>query len=193
MNAAIIFWVLLLFFTGLLIVLFRTVQIQFRGFLTDLPSGRQWKGVVQVGWNRSGIKIRSQEGLLVQVGPYHHPWFSFKRPIKARSSRQRSKSFKRIRKRISTGEWIALIRKTLRFQSMTLTGQMGFTNPMTTGIVFGVLSALKHGFSSSGFQIQVEPQFSDLPNTKLEGKIGLQFRPIIVLWHGGRTLIKFRR
>ncbi|MFQ6613577.1 MAG: DUF2953 domain-containing protein [Fidelibacterota bacterium] len=186
----IVFWVIL-FSTGLAMLLVHTVRIQFQGSYTDLPAKRSWKGQVQIGWSHWGIQIRSQEGYLIQIGPYHHPWFSFKRPKKVRLSRKGPKSFKRIR--IPAREWIALAHKTLRFQSLTLTGELGFSNPMTTGISFGILSALKHGVMPDTLQIQVEPRFGKLPHTQLEAGLRFHFRPAIVLWYGGRTLIKFRR
>ncbi len=188
----ILIWVVVSFVIGLGLLLILPYRIHIKGKYIDTLEKRKWNGLIQVGTTRFGIQIRSSQYKTIEFGPYHHPWFSHERRTKTRTAKAKSKPRMRKRswKKIPSQEWVKLIESTLDFQSLNLEGQIGFTNPMTTGIVYGIASYLTSLPGMSKFHLQIQPQFQLLPNTQLIGHLTFQFRPLIVLWHGGKTMVK---
>jgi len=190
---AALFWIIGCILLILIILMVLPLYFKMNGRYLDTVETNEMDGTLQFGSRTFGFQFNIQNRHHVEVGPYSKPWFSFRTRAQKQPMRGRSDSRSISKHAVPRAHWFRWLQKSIHFHTFDLTGRLGFENPMTTGLVFGILSAVRNSLQLPSVRFAVTPKFQATPNTDLKGCLAFHFRPVIVLWHGLLALIKLRQ
>ena len=177
----IILFIFLLLIGSLILVLLLPFTLLMRGFLKYSAGKIESTPEFFFGVGQLGLTL-SRRNLYFGYGKRRFRLYRFDREmlISLVKTRSEGKNFDHIQ--LST--IIKIYRSVasgLRLKVVTLTGYYGFKNPMQTGQISGVISAIKHILPEKT-ELKLTPVFGPrgLPEVHLEGRIIIDFRPVVI-------------
>ncbi|GEM_PF-637565 len=193
---------LVILFTCILLFLFFPFHVMVRGTLIMNTSVFTLNGKVLFGGRSFGVGVKSTRFNELFFGPYSKPWFTF---------RFKPESGEKAKGEIEPKTWITRIKKqsslikslraglgAVKWDHFSLRGIVGFQNPMTTGIFFGLIHGIRSIIPDDRVTVVITPRFpmasrelSGL-HTDLSASLGIKFRPGLFVWKAAQTYLNFK-
>ncbi|NOZ04234.1 MAG: hypothetical protein GXO92_06470 [FCB group bacterium] len=159
-------------------------------------------GKVLFGGKSFGVGVKSTRFNEVFIGPYSKPWFTF---------RFKPQAWKKDQGKTEPKTWMTRIKKqspllksakaglgAIKWDHFSLRGIVGFQNPMTTGITFGLLHGLQSIIPDERITIAITPRFPttfrEFPgsHTDLSASLGIKFQPGVFIWKATLAYLNFK-
>lgn len=176
----------------LLFIVICPIRVRLRGNLYIQESHINGRLQLSFGYKNRGVGISIFPNKSITFGKYEKPFFSKTldgKPVKSIFLKDRVF----LLKKIPITKLIKSILKTIRWEESSVTGRLGLSNPMQTGIIIGYVHAINGIAKPRKFSFSLEPTFSPEMNTDIKGNMQVRFSPIITTIHAGITYIKFRK
>ncbi|MFQ6673895.1 MAG: hypothetical protein ACE5GH_03800 [Fidelibacterota bacterium] len=181
------------------VILLLTWRLRIQGCLYLDPREMVYSGGITVGFRRNGVGIAYAEGARHFIlGSVENPLVKLR--ISKREKRRGAKpagirgirrQWKNVRA-VPLKEAMAKIRRSLRWESFGLTGEIGLDDPSVTGQVFGALMAVANLVPRWGGKVQLTPHFAQ-NKVDLTCHSTFRFRPAVLLWQAGSLILRLRR
>ena len=139
---------------------------------------------------KRGISISLFPVVQIYFGRFDQPFFSFSLSKKKGPIMIVNKKNKSIRRYIILG--MAAF-KEIHFDQFSLNGNLGFPNPMHTGMIFGWSNLLGNYFRTNNVDIAINPQFNNRFETDMRGYFRIKLIPGKVLWKAVKTYFKLKK
>ncbi|MCH7612607.1 MAG: DUF2953 domain-containing protein [Candidatus Marinimicrobia bacterium] len=176
----------------LLFIIICPIRVRLSGNLTIQESYINGRLQLSFGYKNRGIGISIFPNRSITFGKYEKPLFSktfYGKPIKSIFLKDRVF----LLKKIPFTKLIKSILKTIRWEETSVSGRLGLSNPMQTGIIIGYVHAINGIAKPRKFSFSLEPAFSPKMNTDIKGNMQVRFSPIITTIHAGITYMKFHK
>ena len=192
----------ILFVLGVLVILLICpVQIRVKGNLKFQESTLDGSARLLLGYSKRGIGIDIIPAKIISFGKYDKPLFvkALKREVKDKKHEKPDKLKKSFRekypslKKMPVRQLIKSILKSIRWEEFSLNGKLGLSNPMQTGIIFGMLNAFKGLVKPKKYKLALKPAFSNKLHTNIAGTVHFRFSPLITAIQAVITYFKYRK
>jgi len=176
----------------LLLIIIFPIRVRLNGNLIIQESFINGGLQFSFGYKNRGVKISIFPNRFITFGKYEKPLFSKtldEKPIKSIFLKDGGFSLKKT----PFTKLTKSILKTFHWEETSITGRLGLSNPMHTGIIIGYIHAINGIVKPRKFRCSLEPTFSPTNNTDIEGNFQIRFSPIFTTIKAGLAFLKFRK
>lgn len=174
-----------------------------RGSIKTKSELIQGTGAVTVGGRSFGIMVRFLPEMVLCLGPYSNPWITKslagnvkkkkKKPPKALKEKKKKTISEQLQQLDQIPLWKKLIRSTLEkihWERVYIDGYVGFSSPMITGLLMGLVAWLKTILPPSKTTIKIMPHFKGQSDFNLTGDLLFRLHPAILAISVGWVYIR---
>ena len=190
MIIEVVFWTLLALIGIILCILVFPFRLSLKGNLIWTETVNRGDISIYLGGLKRGISFAIYPKMIIRVGHFEKPIFNIyptkkkKSKVKRKNNRERSKPYFKI--------GLAVLSR-IYFDQLSLWGNLGLSNPMHTGLIYGWVHSAQHIFRSDRWLIKISPKFNNCLETDLHGHCRVKFIPGKVLWQAVKSYFKFKR
>ena len=185
-----VLYLLLVLIIILLGSLFLPWKVGARGSINTKSELIQGTGAVTIGGKSFGIMVSFLPEMVLCLGQYHNPWITKsldgkvkKKPPKVFKEKKKQTFSEQLQKLNQIPLWKKLIRSTLEkihWERVYIDGYVGFSSPMTTGLLMGLVAWLKTILPPSKTTIKILPHFNGQSDSNLTGDLLFRLHPAIL-------------
>ncbi|MFQ6676989.1 MAG: DUF2953 domain-containing protein [Fidelibacterota bacterium] len=175
-----------------LLIIVCPVRIRLQGILSVQDSQVSKTLRLFFGYKNRGIGVHMLPAGSITFGLYRKPFFIKSldlKPIKFKFPEDNENLLKKIPQK----NLIKPILKTIHLEESSITGHLGLSNPMYTGIIMGYIHAVFGIVKLKKFECLIKPVFSPVMNTDIKGDMHIRFSPVFTTIQAVLSYLKFRK
>ncbi|MFH1852294.1 MAG: hypothetical protein ABIA75_08120 [Candidatus Neomarinimicrobiota bacterium] len=189
MLGAVIYFLLILIVI-LLGILFFPWRIGVRGQAVTVDGQMVFTGAATVGGRAIGLCLSFLPAFQLGIGPYSKTWIKVtlkksakrrppKKPkkIKIKPKKTFAQQLQALDRMPLMKKLVAAVLRKIHWERLTLTGQLGLKNPMTTGLISGMVAWLKTILPTPPTRIDITTHFNGRLNLDLSGDLVFRLQP----------------
>ncbi len=189
MILQVVLWTLIVLLSIIILLKALPYRLTFRGRIIWMSKQKEGNVAIHFGGVTRGLTIAIYPYRQIGVGQYKNPLFTISLP---KRKQQKSKSPKKDRSKQPYLKMGKAALSKVHFDHFSLTGDLGLSNPMHTGLMYGWIQSIGNLIKIDRLNVGIVPLFNNRFETDLDGQFHLKIVPVKVIWQAVKTYFKFK-